>query len=225
MKRVGGGIERSAMIAAVVMCLVLMPLVSYGENKYWVGGTSGWWDEITNWNPSGQPQAGDNAYLTQSDGIDRTVDYRSTLDPAPLLWDLRIDATGSGTIAFFQTLYSLSTEAEVVGVSGNATFDQSGGTNTAYGLYVGFQSGSTGTYNLSGSGTLSAASENIGHFGTGTFNQSGATNTVTDLLSVGDRLGSVGVYNLSNTGVLSANGAVIGHSGTGTFTQTGAQMR
>ena len=128
---------RSGGLAIVTLALVLMPLASYGEDKYWVGGTSGWWDDITNWSSPGQPQTGDNAYLTQSDAIDRTVEYRNSLDPAPRLGGLTVDATGSGAIGFLQALYSLSAEYETIGSSGSGTFTQTGGTNTVTNTGVG----------------------------------------------------------------------------------------
>ena len=56
---------------------------------------------------------------------------------------------------------------------------QSGGTNSVAGyLYLGYNAGSSGTYNLSGSGLLSAGySEYIGYSGSGSFTQSGGTNS------------------------------------------------
>ncbi len=88
------------------------------------------------------------------------------------------------------------------------------------GISVGNRAGSTGTYNLSGTGTLSAASETIGVSGTGTFNQSAGTNTVTGGLSVGTGAGSTGTYSLSGTGALSAASEYVGSNGTGTFNQS-----
>ena len=45
-----------------------------------------------------------------------------------------------------------------VGYSGTGSFTQSGGTNTISDyLYLGYNSGSSGTYSLSGSGQLSSA--------------------------------------------------------------------
>ena len=84
-------------------------------------------------------------------------------------------------------------------------------------LYLGYNSGSTGTYNLSGTGQLSANWENIGYSGTGTFTQTGGTNSPTGL-SVGNAYGS-GTYNLSGTGKLSTG--TEGISRNGMFTQTG----
>ena len=108
-------------------------------------------------------------------------------------------------------------------------FSQSGGTNNITGnagaLYVGY--GGSGSYNLSGSGVLSASSEYVGDSGTGSkcmgiFNQSGGTNSIRLFgsgLYVG--YGGSGSYNLSGSGVLSAYTECVGSPGSGLFTQTG----
>ena len=88
-------------------------------------------------------------------------------------------------------------------------------------LLLGNEAGS-GTYNLSGSGLLSASQEAIGYFmGTGSFTQSDGTNSVYEL-DVGAGDGSSGTYNLSGNGLLSASAVeCVGLSGTGSFTQSG----
>lgn len=128
------------------------------------------------------------------------------------------------------TLYqaSMSYDNEFVGYNNNGIFNQSagtvfnpgGGTNTvAQYLYVGFQPGSNGAYNLD-AGSLSAAQEHVGFHGTGTFTQSAGTNTIAGNLGVGFSFGGSGTY-LLNGGDLSANTESIGYDGTGTVTQTG----
>ena len=114
---------------------------------------------------------------------------------------------------------------EYVGNLGTGTFTQTGGSNTvALGLYVGFSSGSTGTYNLN-SGTLSTGSLfSVGESGTGIFNQTGGSNTISSNspLFIGDQVGSSGTYNLSG-GALSTSTTdeIVGGNGAGTFNQTG----
>ena len=100
-------------------------------------------------------------------------------------------------------------------------FAHTGGTNSVtYDFYLGYNPGSTGTYNLSGTGQLSAVDEYIGSYGTGTFTHTGGANS-TLVLFLGGNSGSTGVYNLGSTGQLSAVDEYIGSYGTGTFTQTG----
>ena len=107
---------------------------------------------------------------------------------------------------------------------------QSGGTNSvssgqsASALYLGFNAGDNGTYNLSGSGLLSVGFEEyIGDNGTGSFTQSGGTHTVSSFMILGNNAGGSGSY-LLNSGLLyvgvggNAN-EDIGNSGSGSFTQ------
>ena len=72
---------------------------------------------------------------------------------------------------------------EYVGSSGTGTFSQSGGTNTIIeteptGMYVGYNAGGSGAYNLSGSGLLTTSMQYVGYSTTGNFNQTGGTNTI-----------------------------------------------
>ena len=99
---------------------------------------------------------------------------------------------------------------------------QTGGTCSA-GLFLvlGEIPGSTGTYELSGTGAVSAIYENVGWFGTGAFVHSGGTNTVTDALTVGDQIGSQGNYALTDAGQIFTKDLKVGNYGTGSFVQSG----
>ena len=117
---------------------------------------------------------------------------------------------------------------ERIGDSGTGTFTQSGGTNSVFNniLYLGANTGASGTYNLSGQGQVSANTEYLGCSGTGSFTQSGGTNSIAADLYLGYFLGgsgacSSGAYSLSGSGRLSAGSEYVGYSGTGSFTQSG----
>jgi hypothetical protein len=144
----------------------------------------------------------------------------------------------AGTGAYSLQNGTLSTSSEIIGYAGMGSFTQTGGTNTVSGiLYVGGlvddngnQIGGTGSYALSGTGTvLSASYETIGYTGTGSFNQTGGSNTISNELYVGggfDNEGSpvagTGSYSLSGAGAtLSALYESIGYTSSGTFSQTG----
>jgi autotransporter-associated beta strand protein len=121
---------------------------------------------------------------------------------------------------YFDNLY--------VGYSGAGTLTQSSGnvTNNYTGgwLAVGMNSGSTGTYNLGGSGILRPIDigEVVGNSGTGVFNQSGGTNSFHyDYLFLGYSAGGSGTYNLGGTGYLTTGYQYVGYSGSGTFAQSG----
>jgi hypothetical protein len=120
---------------------------------------------------------------------------------------------------------------EYVGYSGTGTFTQSAGTNSHKNniyfmddgvLGLGWNNGSSGTYNLSG-GSLStgnSATEYVGYSGSGSFTQTGGTNNASGGFDVGVNSGSSGTYQLQG-GSLTTQGEYIGHSGSGAFAQTG----
>ena len=110
---------------------------------------------------------------------------------------------------------------EYIGQLSLGTVNQNNFANTVNrDLYLGFNSGSRGTYNLSG-GTLSAVrDERIGSSGSGFFYQSGGTKAVNRNLYLGYNSGSSGIYNLTN-GNLVAGTEYIGRAGSGVFSQTG----
>ncbi len=113
---------------------------------------------------------------------------------------------------------------EKIGDAGSGTFIQNGGTNTRTArmggyLYLGYQSGSSGTYVLNG-GRLSGGMEYVGYNGNGSFTQNGGENE--GGIYVGTRGGS-GSYTLNNGSIYGGVtvGAYPGSRGTGIFTQNG----
>ena len=122
--------------------------------------------------------------------------------------------SGTGTVSV--------TSSEYVGYNGTGAFNQTGGTNSIPGskdLYLGYNNGSTGTYILSATGSLSAGSEIVGYFGAGNFNQSGGANAIGSLLTVGYN-GPTSTYTLSGAGAVSATDETVGFYATGIFNQT-----
>ena len=103
-------------------------------------------------------------------------------------------SSGSYTMSGGSLESSSSSFGLTVGSAGSGTFDQSGGTvNLGLGrLYVGYGSGSSSSYSLSDTGSLSAYSEIIAYSGTGTFTQTGGTNRIRSDLHIGAGLGSSG---------------------------------
>lgn len=124
-----------------------------------------------------------------------------------------------------------ATSSEYVGTApgippspGYGFFVQTGGThNVFFELRLGCSSGladGTGSYELSGTGALSAAYEHVGYDSHGCFRQDSGTNTVSHDLCVGNQAGSDGTYTL-NGGYLQADAEWIGQGGTGCFAQAG----
>jgi hypothetical protein len=133
-----------------------------------------------------------------------------------------IGESGTGTLTQMGGTNTSAVEyiGRMIGASG--TYMQSAGTNTAGIVWLGTGAGvgtCTGTYILSGTGSLSVATnETMGAGGFGYFTQNGGTN-VTSTLNVANS-GGHGEYAL-NSGSLSAVTEVVGATGSGLFTQTG----
>jgi autotransporter-associated beta strand protein len=193
-----------------ITILLISSTVTQAASYYW-NVSSGDWSTADYWGGT-EPASGDDACI--QNGGKATI-----TEPGELCYNLYLGTSKSETIEM--TGGGLSVwKSSYVGNSGTGTFKQSGGTNTiSSSLYLGFYSGSSGTYILSEKSELSAYDEHIGEFGTGTFTQTGGTNS-TSYLFLGIYADAVGKYNLSDTGNLSAY-ELIGYSGTGTIAQIG----
>src|SRR5204863_37458 len=123
---------------------------------------------------------------------------------------------------------------EFIGYTAAGNYIQSGGTHTVGSpttfngnLRVSNYVGSSGSYSLSGSGSLTVnGEEDIGIGAAATFTQSGGTHNVgsaaqTFPFYVGRNTGGSGAYTLSNGNLNVFQDAHIGYSGNATFTQTG----
>ncbi len=180
---------------------------------------SGDWSSAGNWSGSVVPTSTDNADIFN----DGTVTITQT---GEVCNSLSIDSsTGNGSVQMTSGSLTVGSSA-FVGYSGMGNFTQSGGTNSCNdyygGLYLGYNSGSSGTYSLTGTGELFTSNEYVGYSGTGNFTQSGGSNaTYYSTLFVGYSAGSSGTYSLSNSGQLSELNEYVAYSGTGNFTQTG----
>jgi len=143
---------------------------------------------------------------------------------ANLIVDSGYDQNGNpgSSSPFFLTSGTLDRDSGYVCVQNSGVMHHSGGTLNLTGiLYLNYAGtfGTTGTYNLSGTGVLNVPTIYIAYGGDGTFNQSGGTNTVTSSLTIG-QVNDVGSYNLSG-GTLTAPVEYIGDYNAATFTQGG----
>lgn len=160
--------------------------------------------------------------LTVSDGAvsgepgSITMNSGSSLTTQEL--DLGLVAGSSGT--FTLNGGNLSTIGIIVGRSGTAVFDQTGGTNSISNvLDLGKLSGGSGTYQLS-AGALTAASESIG---AGSFIQSGGTNKASVELTLGGLSNDVGIYTLDG-GTLTVGGDIATGPGAGFLVLDGGTL-
>ena len=162
--------------------------------------------------------------------------YRGYTDGSSCLYlGYNVGSCGTYTLSGTAGLALESTTSsaiEYVGYSGSGTFIQTGGTNSVvsldnfdgcYGyIYIGYNSGATGTYSLS-SGSCSSDIQYVGYSGTGSFSQSGGTNTIYNLY-LGYNTTSQGTYELSGSGTFNFLNRYVGYSGTGKFTQSGGTI-
>ncbi len=167
-----------------------------------------------------------------SDGGSVTVTDNLYIGGAP-----GVAVGGTGTYNLYNGSLTV-TGNTYVGYSGTGAFNQgavlddstsTGGTFQTTDLYVGYGTGSTGTYNLYNGSLTVKGDTYVGYWGTGTFNQgapsgdstsTGGTFQTTDLY-VGYKAGSKGTYNLYKGSLTVTGSAYVGCNGTGVFNQHG----
>ena len=144
---------------------------------------------------------------------------------APLV----VDATTGTAAISVGTSSRLSSGPAYVGRTGNGTFTLSDAAFSTNGnpLYLGFESGSNGTFNIYGGADTSPMSTGdiyVGVSGNGTFQQAAGSITVNGALYLGLNAGSRGSYSLEG-GTLTTT-RVISGGGTGnSFTFLGGTLR
>jgi hypothetical protein len=214
----------TACIATCVGLFILLPaaaMVFAIASPAWAASTwklspdqSGDWWTSGNWT-GGIPFSGDTAYICN--GGTATITSSSGCNTL-----LLGTTAGSGTV--LMSAGTFGAIGEEIGYSGVGHFVQTGGTNSkgslSSTLILGYNTASSGTYDLSGTGVLAPSDEYVGLYGTGTILQSGGTNTV-NMLRLGLYSGSTGNYRLSGTGQLSTGEQRVGESGAGDFGQSG----
>jgi len=207
-------------IAAI---LLLNSSTTEAADYYWNVSSGDWSDTNPSpWSLGTEPTSSDDAYI--QNGGTANITQMNEVCNSIILADSLTRTTGSA----YMTGGSLTTSGESIGEYGTGTFTQNGGTHSiTISLLVGYDYGSTGTYNLSGTSQLSAATELIAYRGNGTFNQNGGTNTISGNLRLSEtassptRSGSIGIYKLSGNSQLFAESEYIGDQSDATFTQDG----
>ena len=178
-------------IAAATVAIGFQVTTISAADVQWSGATSTDWNDPTNWVGGVLPAAGDNAHLDMSGA---TTDIDPFSDP--------------GFSTTIQQLY-------VGDANPNATLTQSSGTLNLNGaqawLEIGAQSGSSGIYNLQGSGVVSLTNDvfGIGEHGVGSFNLSNSAQSTAPRVALGrfsDGRGSV-FQNGSSTFTVNGSGS------------------
>jgi hypothetical protein len=152
--------------------------------------SSGDWSTVGNWNANGGSVGLPGSLRRGVVDNGGTVNITSGTATAKVLY---VGDKGSGTAALSGG--TLTGEYVVVGYEGKGVFNHSGGTTSpSSALHVGYLSGSTGIYQLSGGGVISVAAEHIS--GLGRFTQTGGLNSVGGTLTIGSFAGSSATYQL-----------------------------
>ena len=127
---------------------------------------------------------------------------------------------------------TLTTNNEFIGFSGTGIFTQSGGTNAPGGnLTLAANTGSSGSYTMTGGSLGVTGNTVVGSGAAGTFTQDNSAadsyHSVGGSLILGAQAGGSGSYSLTDTGTgnavsLTVTGdTIVGDAGSGTFTQSG----
>ena len=189
------------------------------DNEYIGGSGTGTFNQSGGWN--------NVVYLGVSGPGDAVSTY--TLSGTGLLrgYDREVIGTNGGQGAFVQTGgihygYNITVGSSSSSSSPSlGSYEQTGGFSIVNGrLTVGGQK-STGAYELSGKGILSAYLEDIGYNGSGIFAQTGGLHTVSGVLTIGVSGGS-GTYTLGGAGKLEAD--TIKVNGLSGFQQSGGTV-
>ena len=216
-------------VFSISAALGVSPVVQ-AVDKEWVCGTD-YWDVSACWTPTGQPMSNldpippDSVFLTSSGASDIVITYRNTTNPSDKLGEIQLNATGAGTIRLEQTLNdALSAGNLIVGRDGSGEYLQTAGTSSFDGASIGALVGSSGRFELGGSGAVTFGGLEVGHQGTGTFVQTGGT-VLTGGMGIGVEAGGSGSYTLAG-GILTVGDSVsrsgveeVGRWGTGSFIQ------
>jgi hypothetical protein len=130
--------------------------------------------------------------------------------------ELQMLVGSAGTGTYILSGGSLSYPGEFVGSVAGGYFNQTGGTNTLSllnALVIGNQAGTTGTYTLSGTGTISSAGrEYIGDSGVGCYVQTGGTNTTKSAIEIGVAPAATGSFTLTG-GTVTGTSCFVGGNG------------
>jgi fibronectin-binding autotransporter adhesin len=186
-------VHQSRLVIAIAAAMVAMGFQATAISAadiQWSGATSTDWNDPTNWVGGVLPAAGDNAHL---DASGATTDIDPFSDPG-----------------FSTTIQQL----DIGDANPNATLTQSSGMLNLNGaqawLKIGAQSGSSGIYNLQGSGVVSLTNDvfGIGEHGVGSFDLSNSAQATAPRVALGrysDGRGSV-FQNGSSTFTVNGNG-------------------
>jgi fibronectin-binding autotransporter adhesin len=199
---------RLAFFSVEVFVATLAGSTIHGATDYWQVST-GDWSVASNWGGT-LPDSSSIAIVTNNGTANITL-LGATCGTLSL-------GSGAGSGSVLLSAGSLGSDVNSVGASGTGIFTQTGGTNSASNLFLGYDVGSSGNYSFGG-GLLSSGGLYVGYSGSGSFTQSGGTNS-SGSLYLGYLSDSIGTYDLRG-GQLAARDEHLDGAGNAVFNQTG----
>ncbi len=236
-----------------IVCAVLLVLLGTNANAaeyHWQGaGTGGntatdpsypttQWDNPSNWWEGSVPNVASTTYIALTNRGYCNV-MSGTGAQAQTVWVEVEGITPEGALHIGEGMDFQVEGKEVVANRATGKIVQTGGNHRVFcnsyaNVYLGYTSGSSGTYELSG-GEFTVESiynyecrVHVGYYGTGTFLQTGGTHNIRNAdysgrghLYVGHQQGSAGLYSLSGGDLIVDGTEYIGYYSAGEFVQTG----
>src|SRR3989304_300682 len=177
--------RRRMLLTLFALLLSATPFsIAHAEYRSWnheeCGSGGSWTTDTSCWSYNSQPASGDSVVLRQNDitgGYTVTYDSNSYID----LYSLTVGDDSPGTVAleittpdaYIDATYFFVGSTAVNGIGFGAVAQEDGTVNSVS-LYLGFGSGDSGSYTLTG-GSLHATYENIGDYGSRGFFHDGGT--------------------------------------------------
>jgi len=246
-RRIAFSVRASAWVVGLLLLeSAFAPHLTWAVQRNYVGLDGGNWNVPANWSGNLVPVPADDAVLgTVNTGVTTNINVAFDANYAANLNSLTLDSTAlTGTMFVNQTTPGTSMQALTAYIGKTVSlnvYNQSAGSNSIGTMYVGYTAAGSGTYNLSGSGSLIVSrlilgqdpgttgvfnlnggslsnnnnlDETVGYRGHGTFNHTAGTNNLGGQnLILGDGgASSQGTYSLSNTGILSADSESLGNN-------------
>ena len=175
----------SQFVFTVIAVLLLVGLNSSAKAQGYIGPDGGNWSDPNNWDPTGVPTGGEQAYLGEDPSLNVNFDY--AYDSNNELGALLIDYNTSLTQSSASSSMDVSGE-ELIGKYYSGEYDQSAGTNDASSVALGstrpFGTNNLNIYRLSGTEVLngtSFGSLGVGGYAPAEFFQTGGSNYSSDV--------------------------------------------
>ena len=207
------------------MAIFCFSFEASSADKFWIE-VNGYWSNDNAWDIPGAPLSEDLVYLTQDDDWNRTVWFDGEYVQGSSGRDdgVKIDATGSGTMALDLLGGTMHPERMQVGIRGTGTLSIFSGAHDfgSSGLQLGYEKSGNGVLNFYDGrlGTWDTGAW-IGVYGKGLVNQYGGVwSTDESGINLGYYQDGEGNYNLHG-GTVAAEYIRIGLRGKGSFNQKG----